>query len=128
MRAGTHVAASNSPTVAAAGEHWITSSEANGLERATIDQYRQHLKYHLAPYVGSRKLAELSARDVRELEDRLRDDGRSPVMVRKVLVRSARSWPTRKSVASSAAMSCGISAAAGARAKRCTPRSAPRAS
>jgi integrase len=44
------------------------------------------LKYHIAPFIGIAKLSDLSAQVVRKLEDRLHHEGRSPAMVRKVLV------------------------------------------
>jgi integrase len=86
VKAGTHVAPSKSITVNEAGENWIRASETHGLERTTIEQYRQHLKYHIAPFIGTAKLSDLSAQVVRKLEDRLHHEGRSPAMVRKVLV------------------------------------------
>ena len=60
------------------------SGEAAGLERATLDAYRQHLELHIVPLIGGVKLAQLTAPLVRSFEDRLRQD-RSPAMVRKVL-------------------------------------------
>jgi integrase len=83
--AGVHTAASKSITVVEAGRRWIASGEAAGLERTTLDQYRQHLELHIAPEVGAVKLAQLTVPAVREFEDRLRKD-RSPAMVRKILV------------------------------------------
>jgi integrase len=49
-------------------------------------QYRQQLDLHIAPLIGGLKLSELTAHRVRRFEDTLRDQGRSPVMIRKVLV------------------------------------------
>ena len=63
-----------------------------GLERATIETYRQHVRLHIEPYLGNMKLSQLSAPMVREFMDRLArgdmPDGadpqpRSPAMVRK---------------------------------------------
>src|SRR6516225_6915012 len=82
VRDGTHVADSASVTVQAAGEFWIKS--ATGLERATVDQYRQHLRLHIEPFIGGMKLSQLNAPTVRAFEDRLRAEGRSPTMVRYV--------------------------------------------
>jgi integrase len=84
VRAGTHTADGQSITIAQAGRLWIESGEAAGLERTTLEQYRQHLALHIAPTVGTVKLAQLTVPMVRELEDRLRAD-RSPAMVRKIL-------------------------------------------
>lgn len=84
-RAGVHVAHNKSVTVKEAGASWIKAAEAAALERATVDQYRQHLNQHIAPFIGATKLSELSAQAVRKFEDRLREEDRSPAMVRKVL-------------------------------------------
>jgi integrase len=71
IRAGVHTADSNSVTVAKAGKLWIETCERAGLERATIDAYRQHLRLHIEPYLGNLKLSQLSAPMVREFEDKL---------------------------------------------------------
>jgi integrase len=95
VRAGIHTAASESVTVARAGKLWIETCEHAGLERATIDAYRQHLRLHIEPYLGNLKLSQLSAPAVREFEDKLargdmaasaQPQPRSPAMVRKVRV------------------------------------------
>ena len=86
IREGVHVADSASVTVQAAGDLWIASAEAAGLERSTLAQYRAHLKLHVGPFIGSLKLSALNVPTIRAFEDRLRDEGRSAVMRRKVLV------------------------------------------
>ena len=86
VKAGAHVAPSKSPTLREAGESWLQASAVNGLERATIEQYCQHLKYHLVPFIGAVKLAEITPPVVRKLEGDLLREGRSKAMVRKVLV------------------------------------------
>jgi integrase len=86
VREGVHVADSASATVQQAGGFWIASSEAAGLERSTVAQYRQHLDLHIAPLIGDALLSKVTVPVVRSFEDRLRDEGRSPAMVRKVLV------------------------------------------
>jgi integrase len=82
---GIHVAPSQSVTVAEAAESWISAGQAAGLERSTIEQYRQHVDQHIVPLIGKVKLANLNAPTVRKLEDKLREEGRSPAMVRKIL-------------------------------------------
>lgn len=89
MREGVHVADSATVSIAEAGSMWITSCEERGLERATIDSYRQCLRYHIDPMIGRLKLSQLSAPAVRQFEDNLRAGGpdgkpRSAAMVRKV--------------------------------------------
>ena len=83
VRAGIHSASST--TIAEAGELWLASREAAGLERTTLVSYREHLSLHIAPLIGSLKLAELNLPRVREFEDALRRE-RSPAMLKKVLV------------------------------------------
>jgi integrase len=95
IRAGVHTADSASITVAEAGNFWIETCERAGLERATVDAYRQHLRLHIEPYLGRLKLSQLSAPMVREFEDKLArgdmPEGASPLprstaMVRKIRV------------------------------------------
>jgi integrase len=85
IKAGIHTAPSRSVTVAEAGKLWLLSREAAGIERTTLNQYRQHLDLHIAPLIGATKLAALTAPSIRAFEDHLRQD-RSPAMVRKILV------------------------------------------
>ncbi|MBL0935535.1 MAG: site-specific integrase [Rhizobiaceae bacterium] len=86
VREGIHVADSASATVKQAGAFWIASAEAAGLERTTVDSYQSHLKLHIVPLIGDLKLTALNIPAVRQFEDQLRDGGRSPAMVRKVMV------------------------------------------
>jgi integrase len=83
---GVHVADSASITVEEAGKAWLRHSEANRLERTTVKQYRTHVDLHIVPFLGTKRLTELSVPSVRAFEDRLRTEGRSPPMIRKVLV------------------------------------------
>jgi integrase len=71
VREGTHTAHSQSKTVADSGGLWIRTGEKNGLERTTIDAYRQHLDVHINPYLGRRKLSELTVPMIRAFEDSL---------------------------------------------------------
>ncbi|OKO80157.1 integrase [Bradyrhizobium sp. NAS80.1] len=86
VRDGTHTPRNKSLTVSQAGENWISASETAGLERTTIDGYRQHLDLHISPFVGNDKLADLAVADVRALEDKLAAEGRSKGLIRKVRV------------------------------------------
>jgi integrase len=85
IRRGTHIPDSDSTTVRAAGEMWISQAEAKELERTTTDQYRQHLDLHIAPFIGDMRLSELNVPAVRAFEDKLRKEGRSRAMVYKVI-------------------------------------------
>lgn len=73
-------------TIAAAGQLWLKEAEKRGLERATVESYRQHLDYHIVPFLGGVRLADLTVPMVRAFEDRLRAEGRSPAMIKRVLV------------------------------------------
>ena len=83
VKAGVHVAHSKSETVKEAAADWLAASE--GLERATVKQYREHVEQHIVPFIGNLKLSELNAPAVRRFEGRLREKGRSPAMVRKII-------------------------------------------
>jgi integrase len=89
VRSGTHTAESKSITVARAGDLWIASAEAVGLERTTIDSYRQQLRLHTVPYLGSVKLSALTAPMVRDFEDKLRAGTFPPGSTQKCEPRSA---------------------------------------
>jgi len=84
VRRGIHTADSTSITVAEAGRQWVEGSINAGLERATVDGYRQHLKFHIVPLIGAAKLSQLTVPAVRLFEDRLARD-RSSAMVRKIV-------------------------------------------
>jgi len=83
---GEHVAESATVTVRKAGDLWIASAEEAGLERTTVDQYRQHVNLHIAPLIGREKLSKLTVPFVRAFQDRLREEGRSAAMVKRVTV------------------------------------------
>jgi integrase len=93
IRQGIFTADADSITVSEAGRLWLQSGDKK-LERATVDQYRQHFDLHIVPYLGRVKLSQLSAPLVREFEDKLANGqaapgertgtARTPVMVRKI--------------------------------------------
>jgi integrase len=85
VRAGTHIAPSKSVTVAAAAESWLKHAEAEGCERATIENYRQHARLHILPLIGKVKLASLTPTKVEAFRDNLLA-GMSRPLARKVLV------------------------------------------
>ena len=85
VRQGIHTPASSSVTVSDVTELWIVDCEANGLEYGTIKQRREHLKLHIAPFLGREKLSALSTPRVHQFDADLRDNGRSLAMRRKVL-------------------------------------------
>jgi integrase len=82
---GVHTAPSKSITVAEGCRLWLETGQGNGLERTTLDSYRQHTALHIVPLLGAVKLSALTTATVREFEDRLRRKGTSPVMTKRVL-------------------------------------------
>jgi integrase len=85
VRSGVHVAASKSKTVAEAGKIWVEAAELEGLEQSTVESYAAHLRLHIAPAIGTKKLCDLTKGDVQGFSDDLRKAGMSPAMVKKVL-------------------------------------------
>jgi integrase len=55
---GIHTPASISKTMSQAWEGWINDCEANDLERSTIKQRREHLRLHVASFIGDAKLSD----------------------------------------------------------------------
>lgn len=85
IKAGTHVADKATITIKAAGDLWITTCVDHGLERTTVDSYRQHLKFHIVPLIGDILLSKVTVPFVRQFEDDLRNGGRSEAMVKRVV-------------------------------------------
>ncbi|RWQ54347.1 site-specific integrase [Mesorhizobium sp.] len=85
VREGVHVADRDTVTVEAAGKMWISGSEAAGLERSTVEAYRQRLDLHVSPFIGKEKLSKITVPAVRAFADQLRSEGRSPAMVKKAV-------------------------------------------
>jgi integrase len=71
IRAGTHVSLDNNLTVADVAEKWIKRVEANERERATVRQYREHIKLHIVPRLGAVTLAKLTKGHVEGFRDGL---------------------------------------------------------
>lgn len=86
VRDGVHVPDSDTITVEEAGRLWLKSGAADGLERTTLDQRRQHLELHLVPFIGRDKLNKITVPSVRAFQDKLRESGRSPAMIKRVTV------------------------------------------
>jgi site-specific recombinase XerD len=69
-----------------AGDLWSETGRNAGLERTTLDTYRQHLDLHIAPILGSTKLATLTTAVIRDFEDKLRHRGASATMHKRVII------------------------------------------
>ncbi len=85
VREGVHVADSASATIKQVCGFWISSGENDGLERSTINQRQRHVKLHIEPFIGNALLSRLNVPAIREFEDKLRDEGRSPAMIKKII-------------------------------------------
>jgi integrase len=73
---GIHIADSASVTINAAAEIWLRTvtvgRKDNGpAEYSTLRQYRSHLKHHILPVMGDKKLTQLTRADVAAFRDHL---------------------------------------------------------
>ena len=100
VKQGVHTPVRTSITVAEAGETWIAQAETDGLEASTVLQYRQHLRYHITPFIGQTKLAELAPATVASFRNALIREGRSRAMALPracrpcaPATRRSRAWP-----------------------------------
>jgi integrase len=82
---GLHTPDSISPTVRAAGALWLKRCQDRGLEPMTVKGYEEHCNLHIFPFMGTKKLSELTVPAVNSFADQLRNEGRSPEMVRRVI-------------------------------------------
>jgi integrase len=118
VRQGIHTAPSKSITVAEAAESWIKRVEAEGRERGTIKQYREHANLHIIPRIGRLKLAHLTPAKVEAFRDDLlkpkSEGGLSRALARKVLI----SLKSLLKVAKYAHVAADVSIKEGTRGKR----------
>lgn len=84
VRTGTHVAASQSITIARAADLWIERSEREKLEASTLASYRQHRDLHIVPAIGATKLSALTVPGVQAFADELTET-KSRAMTKKIL-------------------------------------------
>ena len=85
VRKGTHIAPSQSPTVAQAADTWLKEVKARNAERSTIENYERHINLHIVPYIGNIKLAALTHDRAVAFRDELLAELSRP-LARKVLV------------------------------------------
>lgn len=84
VRNNSHVPLSADITVEKAGEYWLKRAK-NDLETKTYDQYEQHLRLHILPFIAKdTKISRIGIKDVRDLMDKLKEAGRSDAMVKSV--------------------------------------------
>jgi integrase len=118
VRQGVHTAPSKSITVAEAAESWIKRVDADGAERSTVRQYRQHVNLHIMPRIGRTKLAHLTPAKVEAFRDDLLkpkpEGGLSRALARKVLT----SFKSMLKVAKHAHVAADVSVGRGKRGER----------
>ena len=82
---GLHTPGSLSPTVKDAAALWIKRCNEKRLERMTIKGYEEHVDLHIVPFIGAKKLSDLTVPAVNAFADQLRDAGRSSEMIKRVV-------------------------------------------
>jgi integrase len=84
-------------TLGAAAEKWRAHLESEDRERATLAQYEQHLRLHILPVLGRKKLSELNLETVQSFRKFLlaEDEKGTPVRSRAL---AAKIWITFKSL------------------------------
>ncbi|MDJ0979248.1 MAG: tyrosine-type recombinase/integrase [Erythrobacter sp.] len=82
VRAGVHTADSASITVGQAADNWLASVRALDREPTTVAAYEQHVRLHIKPKCGGRKLSQLTAPMVRTITDEWLDELSRPMAVR----------------------------------------------
>lgn len=82
---GIHTPDRDSITVEQAGKNWLARGERENLELSTLTMYEQHLRLHINPFLGAKRLNQLTKPMIEDYRDDLLDSGRSRAMTRKVL-------------------------------------------
>ena len=82
---GLHTPGSISPTVKDAGALWIKRCNEKKLEATTITAYQEHCDIHIYPFVGAKKLTDMTVPTCNAFADQLREAGRSGAMIKKVV-------------------------------------------
>lgn len=79
---GTHTPDSQSITVARAADLWLERGRREQLEPSTLAAYEQHVRLHLTPLCGARKLSQLTKPIVEGYRDQLVDKLSRPMASR----------------------------------------------
>lgn len=79
---GTHTADSQSITVAKAGELWLKRAKRENLETSTYNAYDQHVRLHIKPMCGDKKLSQLTKPIVEGYRDQLMEKLSRPMAIR----------------------------------------------
>lgn len=84
IRDGKHVPIGKNESVADLCDVWIKNAEAQGRERSTLKQYREHVRLHIVPRIGRLKLAKVTTGHLQKFRDDLLAS-MSRALARKVL-------------------------------------------
>lgn len=79
---GTHTPDSQSITVKKAGELWLARARRENLEETTIAAYDQHVRLHINPLCGDRKLSQLTKPALERYRDDLMEKLSRPMAMR----------------------------------------------
>jgi integrase len=82
---GVHTPASLSPTVKDASALWIKRCKEKGLEQSTIREYEEHVDLHIVPFIGAKKLSDLTVPAVYAFADQIGEGDRSAAMITRVI-------------------------------------------
>jgi integrase len=82
---GVHTPGSISPTVKEAAALWIKRCNEKRLEQTTVKGYEEHVDLHIVPFIGSKKLSDITVPAVNAFTDQLREAGLSAAMIKKVV-------------------------------------------
>ena len=82
---GIHTPGSISPTVKEAGILWTKRCNEKQLEAMTIKGYKEHCELHIYPFIGAKKLSDLTVPVCNAFADQLREAGRSAEMIKRVI-------------------------------------------
>ena len=82
---GVHTPDRESITVEQAGKNWLARGEREDLEPSTLAMYDQHLRLHIVPFLGAKRLNQLTKPMIEDYRDTLLDSGRSRAITRKIL-------------------------------------------
>lgn len=82
---GVHTPDRESITVEQAGKNWLARGEREDLEPSTLAMYEQHLRLHIVPFLGAKRLNQLTKPMIEDFRDTLLDSGRSRAITRKIL-------------------------------------------
>lgn len=79
---GTHTPDSQSISVTKAADLWLARGEREGLEASTLAAYGQHVRLHIIPLCGERRLSQLTKPIVEGYRDQLVDRLSRPMAAR----------------------------------------------